>query len=135
MGLGAKDHSCHCRIYGGGTGSGLCAGNSGVVSALGSEAGTGLLSCKMALLINITGGSFYAIANLFYYVQVIMKEQRSIFMIYGIGCIVAAWLSPQMVKAWGIDGGAFSYLFLMILLTGMFLVSVMRNQRKVRKTM
>lgn len=102
---------------------------------LGSEAGTGLLSCKMALLINITGGSFYAIANLFYYVQVIMKDQRSIFMIYGIGCIVAAWLSPQMVKAWGIDGGAFSYLFLMILLTGMFLVSVMRNQRKVRKTM
>ena len=89
----------------------------------------------MALLINITERQlFYAIANLFYYVQVIMKDQRSIFMIYGIGCIVAAWLSPQMVKASGVlDGGAFSYLFLMILLTGIFLVSVMRNRRKVKK--
>lgn len=100
---------------------------------LGEEAGKGLLSCKMALLVNITGGSFYAIANLFYYVQVIMKDQRSIFIIYGIGCIVAAWLSPMMVKAAGIDGGAFAYLLLMMLLTAMFLVSVVRNWRKERQ--
>lgn len=101
---------------------------------LGGEAGRELRSYKMALLVNIAGGSFYAIANLFYYVQVIMKDQKSIFVIYGLGCAAAAWLSPTMVKSWGINGGAFCYLLLMILLTAMFLVSVIRNQRRLQRS-
>lgn len=100
----------------------------------GSVVGSELTPYKWALLINILGGSFYAAANLLYYVLVIMKGRKSIFVIYIIGTIAAAVLSSVFVKAYGINGGAFSYLLLMGFLASMFAVAAGIKYKKVRNT-
>lgn len=99
---------------------------------LGAGAGRGLMPLKGALLINILGGGFYALLNLLYYVLVIVKDQKSIFVIYGIGCMAAVILSPWFVKNYGIHGGAYSYLLLMMGLTALFVGAALKNYRKVR---
>lgn len=101
---------------------------------LGAKAGAGLAPYRLALLINILGGSFYAVSNLLYYVLVIMKEQKYIFMIYGIGCIGAVSLAPWLVKGYGINGGAVSYLLLMLMLAVLFAGGVLGIYRRVRKS-
>lgn len=103
-----------------------------LAALLGAQAGAGLEVYRGALLINILGGGFYALANLLYYVLVILKEQRSIFFVYGIGCVTAALSAPYMVRHFGIDGGAVSYLLLMILLTAMFAGAVGSKYRRRR---
>lgn len=97
---------------------------------LGPEAGQGLQPYKGALLINIVGGGFYAVLNLLYYVLVIMKDQKAIFLVYGIGSAAAVMLAPLFVKSSGITGGAIAYLLLMVLLTFLFAVMVIRRYRR-----
>ena len=68
------------------------------------------------LLAIVFGGGLFALMNLFYYVLVIMKQQKRIFFGYVPVCILSYFLSFSLVKVGGINGGAFSYLFSMLLL-------------------
>lgn len=98
----------------------------------GAKTGAGLAPYRAALLINILGGGFYAVSNLLYYVLVIMKEQRYVFAVYALGSLGAVLLAPRLVEAYGINGGAVSYLLLMILLAALFAGAVMGRYQKVR---
>ena len=68
------------------------------------------------LLAIVFGGGLFALMNLFYYVLVIMKQQKRIFFGYVPVCVLSYFLSFSLVKAGGINGGAFSYLLSMLLL-------------------
>lgn len=83
---------------------------------LGVISNVNLVPYKSGLLYIIAGGGFFAAMNLFYYVLVIMKRQRRIFFGYVPVCILSFFLSFEMVKRWGINGGAFSYMLEMLLL-------------------
>ena len=97
----------------------LCVGGAWVlgVPVLGMIFNVDLEPYKLGLILSIMGGGFNAMLNLFYYVLVIMKKQRDIFIGYALVCGAALFLSPALVRAGGINGGAVSYLILMILVT------------------
>jgi len=87
---------------------------------LGKTAGAGLKPYTGALVLVILGGGFYALLNLLYYVLVILKSGKSIFLIYGVSCVIAWFASGIMVRKYGINGAAGIYLILMILLAASF---------------
>ena len=70
----------------------------------------------------IIGGGLYALANLSYYLLVIMRKQNLIFWIYFLGAAVGAVLSFTLVGGMGITGAALSYLLLMAGLAAGFTV-------------
>lgn len=77
----------------------------------------GKLTCyHLAFVLIVSGGSCYAFLNLMYYVLVIMRKQKAIFVVYALVSIVAWFLCPVMVQSAGILGAAIAYLILMILL-------------------
>jgi len=106
-----------------------------VLSAiLGKEAGAHLSPYTGALMTVILGGGFYAVLNLMYYVLVILKEEKYMFVIYGAGCLIAWAVSRFMVRQYGINGAAGSYLILMILIAGLFaLRAAWKFKRTLRK--
>lgn len=87
------------------------------VPVLGLVFNVELAPFKLGLILSIVGGGFNAMLNLFYYVLVIMKKQRYIFLGYALVCAAALFLAPALVRAGGINGGAVSYLILMIAVT------------------
>lgn len=77
----------------------------------------GKLTCHhLAFVLIVSGGSCYAFLNLMYYVLVIMRKQKAIFVVYASVSIAAWFLCPVMVQSAGILGAAIAYLILMILL-------------------
>lgn len=64
----------------------------------------------------VLGGSFYAFLNLYYYVLVIIRQQKVIFGIYLVLTGLAAWLAPRLVSVYGIPGAAWTYLSLMVVM-------------------
>lgn len=62
----------------------------------------------------ILGGGFYALMNLMYYILVIFKKEREIFVIYMLAAIIAVSFSSYIVKIFGMFGAALSYLALML---------------------
>lgn len=91
------------------------------VPVLGAISNVELAPYKSGLLYIILGGGFFAVMNLFYYVLVIMKCQRRIFFGYVPVCLLSAVLSFALVKAGGINGGAFSYMLEMMVLMMCFM--------------
>lgn len=92
-----------------------------VLSVLvGPEAGKELLPYRAALITVILGGGFYAVLNLFYYVLVILKAERAIFVIYALTAGLAWQLSGRMVQSAGINGAALSYTAAMLVLSLLF---------------
>lgn len=83
-------------------------------------------------IVCVAGGGFYAFLNLYYYVLVIMRRQKMIFGIYAAMTVIAAIVSPEFVKSYGIPGAAVGYLFLMILMTAGFLVCERASYREER---
>jgi len=83
---------------------------------LGSAYSGKLTGHHLAFVLIVSGGSCYAFLNLMYYVLVIMRKQKAIFVVYTLVGIVAWFLCPVMVQAAGIPGAAVAYLMLMILL-------------------
>ncbi|MDO4294988.1 MAG: lipopolysaccharide biosynthesis protein [bacterium] len=81
-----------------------------------------LQECRFPLVCIILGGALNAFMNLFYYVLIIMKKQRFIFLLYGAVALLALWMSPLFVKQSGILGASLSYMILMgVLMLGFFL--------------
>ena len=68
----------------------------------------------------VLGGGFYALLNLYYYVLVILRRQKTIFGIYAVMTALAAVLAPVMVRRSGIFGAAYAYLALMAVMAAGF---------------
>ena len=68
----------------------------------------------------IFGGGLYALANLSYYILVMKRKQREIFIVYLVTAFVALGLSLWLTGIWGITGAAVSYAALMSLLVAGF---------------
>lgn len=91
------------------------------VPVLGAISNVNLGPYRQGLMFIVLGGGFFAVMNLFYYVLVIMKCQRRIFFGYVPVCLLSVVLSFWLVRAGGINGGAFSYLLEMAALMACFL--------------
>ena len=87
---------------------------------LGSQYTGKLTGYYVPFILIVTGGAFYALLNLFYYILVILRKQKMIFGLYLGMTVLAAVLSPMLVKQAGIMGAAVSYLILMILMAAVF---------------
>ncbi len=96
---------------------------------LGSAYSGNLVRYQVAFITVIAGGGFYAFLNLFYYILVIMRRQKTIFGIYVVIAVIAAVLSPVMVRNGGILGAACDYLILMILMALGFGLMAWRGYR------
>ncbi len=94
---------------------------------LGASAQGMLLKNYGTFLLLLAGGGFYALANVFYYVLVTIRGQKSIFVSYGISCIAAACLAGPCIGRMGLFGGALSYLCMMVLLLLLFVFFTMRR--------
>ena len=78
---------------------------------------TGMLTQhRMAFTVIILGGGVYALANLYYYVLVILRRQSAVFWIYAAASVCAAVLAPILVGKYAVSGAAFCYLILMLAL-------------------
>ncbi|RGY98928.1 lipopolysaccharide biosynthesis protein [Clostridium sp. AM58-1XD] len=87
---------------------------------LGSDYTGSLTRYHVPFVLIIIGGGLYALANLSYYLLVIMRKQKLIFAVYLV-LAVAGWIaSPVMVERYGISGAAVCYLILMAVLTAGF---------------
>lgn len=73
-----------------------------------------------AFVLIIFGGGLYALANLYYYLLVIMRKQVMIFGVYLTASIGAWFLSPILTASFGIPGAAVCYVCLMGFLTAGF---------------
>ncbi len=95
-----------------------------------------LVRYHMPFLIIITGGGFYAFANLMYYVLVIMRKQTFIFWVYLVTAAAAFVMAPAFVTAGGIFGASLCYMALMLMLTVGFAWGtarqIQRNEREYR---
>ncbi|MCI9359808.1 MAG: lipopolysaccharide biosynthesis protein [Hungatella sp.] len=89
----------------------------GIMERLLGEAYEGSLTVyHSSFVLLVLGGSFYAFLNLYYYVLVILRQQKVIFGIYLVLTGLAAWLAPRLVSAYGIPGAAWTYLSLMVVM-------------------
>ena len=87
---------------------------------VGKEEGAALMQYKVAFMILIAGGGFYALLNLYYYALVILKEQERIFNVYVIGAIAATVLCFPASYFLGINGAAISYALVMAITASLF---------------
>ena len=83
---------------------------------LGKETAAAMSPYRLSLVLLILGGGFYAVLNLFYYVLVIFRRQRSIFIIYLFGTVVATGLCFPMSYRLGIGGAAISFAVCMLVM-------------------
>ncbi len=94
----------------------------------------GRLTCyHISFILIVMGGAFYAYLNLHYYVLVILRKQNLIFGIYIVLTVLAGILAPTLVKIGGIEGAAFAYLILMIVMTAGFVVWAWAGIQKGKK--
>ena len=76
------------------------------------DAATGaeIVNYKTEFALIMGGGGIYALIYLLYYVLIILRKQKEVFVIYAVGTAAAWILSYRMVGAMGVRGGALSYL-------------------------
>lgn len=94
---------------------------------LGNDYTGRLTGYDLPFILIVTGGAFYALLNLFYYVLVILRKQKMIFCLYLGLTVLAAVLSPILVKQAGIMGAAVSYLVLMVIMAVVFVVGGLKT--------
>ncbi len=82
--------------------------------------GADVSSYRSALLLLVAGGSLYAGETLLYYVLVIFRRQKSLFVLYGIVFLAALAVTGPFVRTHGIMGGAAAYFLMMALLFLLF---------------
>lgn len=97
---------------------------------LGARYQGSLVPYQGPLVMVVFGGGIYALANLMYYVLVILRRQKDIFLVYLTVSLLALWLSPVLVGRFNIPGGAAAYCLLMLLLLGGFGTCTIRQLGK-----
>lgn len=75
---------------------------------------------KTELLIILLGSGFYAIAQFFFTVLIILRHQKGGLICYLVGTVVAKFFSEYLVGRWVLYGAALFYLCIMIILTVLF---------------
>lgn len=83
--------------------------------------GTDLQGLDGALRIILIGGGFNAVSYLLYYTLTAIRCQRYVLFCYGVVAVVAIGLPNKLVKLFGMEGAASSFLVLM------FLVCILMN--------
>ena len=78
----------------------------------------------------IFAGGFNAIAYLLYFVLTIFRNQTAIVLGYGLASVVALLISTNMVKKWGLWGASWSYLISILVLIIVFVVCIIREEKK-----
>ena len=81
----------------------------------------------------IVGGCFYAITNLYYYVLVIMRQQKMIFFNYLCMAVVAYILTRRAVMGFGFEGASTAYPLYMLLTMFVFISTYHKELRKVKE--
>lgn len=99
----------------------------------GEEVMKEMMNYRVAFMLLILGGGFYALLNLLYYVLVIFGGQKQIFYIYVFGTIIATALCFVMAKGSGINGAAISYVICMAVTTTAFMIVTLLNGKRLKK--
>lgn len=89
---------------------------------LGSGYAGSLVRFRWPFVLIIGGGGLYALANLAYYLLVIMRKQTMIFAVYLVMAVIGWFLAPVMVEKYEIMGASVCYLILMVALAAGFTV-------------
>lgn len=99
---------------------------------LGALYNTNLYPYRIDLIVLLMGGGLLALATLFTTGITIMRNQRMLTFGYLLVSLIARILCPVMVRADGIDGASWSYLWVMLCLTlwclGGFLMGLRSNK-------
>lgn len=85
---------------------------------------------KMMFVFLIFAGGFNAIAYLLYFVLTIFRNQTAIVLGYGLASVVALLISINMVDKWGLWGASWSYLISILVLIIVFVVCIIREEKK-----
>ena len=93
---------------------------------------TDLSSYKLELLIMMIGGGFSALSTLLHYVITVMRKQKSLLIGYIITSVLGTIISNILISKYGIMGSAFTYVILMIILSLIFVITLMYYIIKVR---
>ncbi|MBE6013797.1 MAG: lipopolysaccharide biosynthesis protein [Lachnospiraceae bacterium] len=101
---------------------------------LGFVYGVDLLEHRMALLVLILGGGFYAFGIVIYYGITIARQQKYMTIVYALVALATFFCAPLLVSSIGIMGAALAYclstVFRFIGFTVIFVV-VLRKEKKV----
>ena len=100
---------------------------------LGSKYHGVLISRHWDFVLIIVGGCFYAITNLYYYVLVIMRQQKMIFFNYLCMAVVAYILTRRAVMGFGFEGASTAYPLYMLLTMFVFISTYHKELRKVKE--
>lgn len=90
------------------------------IPVLGAINNADLTPYGIGLFYIIVAGTFNAVTTMLYYSLVIMEKQKSIFIAYGLGFILAITGCPALVAAYGLNGAGFAHMILMAVLTMTF---------------
>lgn len=75
---------------------------------------------KAEFLTILFGSGLYAIAQFFFTILLILRQQKKGLICYLLGTIIAKFLSEYLVSNWALAGAAMFYLYIMVILTVMF---------------
>ncbi|MCI8308443.1 MAG: hypothetical protein HFH14_10400 [Lachnospiraceae bacterium] len=101
------------------------------VQVLGVLAGCELGGYRNVLVLLIFSGGLNAISVALYYVLTIYRSSTSIMTGYIAASVTAYFVSPVFVRRYGLMGGAFSYLSVVLLLNIIFGVCIFVNDRRI----
>ena len=98
----------------------------------GNRFGSRMTDCCGIMTLIVLGGGLYAAANLWYYVLVMLRQQKLIFAVYCAGALPAAMVCGPAAGRFGMAGGAFCFLGLMAFLCAAFRLLAGRMLKKER---
>lgn len=104
------------------------------VQILGVMVNCNLDAYRGVLTLLIFAGGFNAVAVALYYVLTIFRGRISIIVGYVVASITAYIISPIMVRAKGLSGGAWSYFIAVLVLSIIFVICILIMQNKKKKT-
>ena len=85
-----------------------------------------LHALAMQLTLVVLGGGLFAACQLFYYVLVILRQQKAVLRIYILAAVVSAGLTALLVRQGGLTGAAMSLIAVHILLLLFYIAVLLR---------
>lgn len=93
---------------------------------------TNLSHYKLELVIMMIGGGFSALSTLLHYVITVMRKQKSLLIGYIVTAVLGSIISNVLISKYGIMGSSFTYLILMIILSLIFIITLVYYIIKIR---